>query len=130
MAQVNSYGVIAGEPAGECLYSVHDLVEKPAPEDAPSNLAVVGRYVLPPEILPLLRGQGTGVGGEVQLTDALRRLNRVRPLLAYEFPGRVFDTGSKLGFLQATVELALEHPKLGPEFAAYLADRQGVQAAD
>ena len=124
MAQASAYGVIAGDPAGERLHVVRDLVEKPAPEDAPSNLAVVGRYVLPPEIFGLLRHQGTGVGGEVQLTDALRALNRRRPFLAYEFPGRVFDTGSKLGFLQATVELALEHPRLGPEFAAYLAGRQ------
>lgn len=123
MAQVSAYGVIAGEPAGHWLHRVHDLVEKPAPEDAPSNLAVVGRYVLPPEIFPLLQRQGTGIGGEVQLTDALRQLNRTHPFLAYEFPGRVFDTGSKLGFLQATVELALEHPHLGPEFAAYLAAR-------
>jgi len=123
MAETSAYGVIAADAVGDGLYAVRDLVEKPAPEDAPSNLAVVGRYVLPPEIFPLLRQQGTGVGGEVQLTDALRALNRTRPFLAYEFPGRVFDTGSKLGFLQATVELALEHPRLGPEFSAYLARR-------
>jgi UTP--glucose-1-phosphate uridylyltransferase len=122
-ALVSAYGVIAGRPAAgrPGLHEVADLVEKPAPEDAPSNLAIVGRYVLPPEVFGLLREQPAGVGGEIQLTDALRRLNRSLPFLAYEFPGRVFDTGSKLGFLQATIELAAEHPELGPDFRAYLA---------
>ncbi len=128
VAQVSAYGVIAAEPCGEHLYRVTDLVEKPAPEDAPSNLAVVGRYVLPPDVFGLLGEQEAGAGGEIQLTDALRRLNRTRPFLAYEFPGRVFDTGSKLGFLQATVELALEHPLLGPDFSAFLAGRQQAAA--
>ena len=122
-AMVSSYGIIDGVAAGDGLYDVRDVVEKPAPEDAPSNLAVVGRYVLPSEIFSLLRDQQTGTGGEVQLTDALRALNRTKSLLAYEFPGRVYDTGSKLGFLQATVELALEHPQLGPEFTQYLTTR-------
>jgi UTP--glucose-1-phosphate uridylyltransferase len=120
---VGSYGIVAVHPgaAGAAL-EVADLVEKPAPEDAPSDLAVVGRYVLPPEIFPLLRAQAPGAGGEVQLTDALRRLHRERPLLAYPFPGRVYDTGSKIGFLQATVELAAAHPEFGPAFRAYLAE--------
>ncbi len=119
---VSSYGVVAVRPGPRRgLHDVGDLVEKPAPDDAPSNLAIVGRYVLPPEIFDVLRGQAAGVGGEVQLTDALRRLNVTHGFLAYEFPGRVFDTGSKIGFLQATIELAAEHPQLGPDFRAYLA---------
>ena len=119
---VSSYGIIAAAAGpGEGLHHVLDLVEKPAPEDAPSNLAVVGRYVLPPAVFRLLRQQSPGFGGEVQLTDALRQLNRSCPFLAYEFPGRVFDTGSKIGFLQATIELAADHPQLGPDFRAYLA---------
>jgi len=129
-ALVSSYGIIDAQAAGEHLYDVADLVEKPAPEDAPSNLAVVGRYVLPPEIFPLLSGQECGVAGEIQLTDALRRLNRQRPFLAYEFPGRVYDTGSKLGFLQATVDIALEHPTLGTDFRAWLSAAAERVAAD
>ena len=122
-ALTSAYGVVAVRPGPRPgLHAVADLVEKPAPEDAPSDLAIVGRYVLPPDIFPLLREQPAGYGGEVQLTDALRRLNRHLPFLAYEFPGRVFDTGSKLGFLQATIELAAEHPLLGADVRAYLAD--------
>lgn len=123
--EVGAYGVVApgSTSPGAGLYDVLDLVEKPAPENAPSDLAVVGRYVLPPDIFPLLRVQVASTCGEIQLTDALRRLNRIRPLLAYEFPGRVYDTGSKLGFLQATVDLAMAHPRLGPAFSAFLADR-------
>lgn len=131
LSLVSSYGIIDGVPAGENLHDVRDLVEKPAREAAPSNLAVVGRYVLPPDIFPLLTSQATGVAGEIQLTDALRRLNRSRPFLAYEFPGRVYDTGSKLGFLQATVDLALEHATLGTEFRAWLAAHADhIAAAD
>lgn len=129
--QVGAYGIIAGTPIGSGLYDVEAVVEKPRPEDAPSDLAVVGRYVLPPTIFSILRDQSAGVGGEVQLTDALQRLGRSHRLLAYAFPGRVFDTGSKLGFLQATVDLALEHPLLGMPFGAYLAARTDtVTAAD
>ena len=119
---VSAYGVVAlgGRPVGP-VHEVADLVEKPTPEEAPSDLAIVGRYVLPPQIFALLRDQVPGAGGEIQLTDALRRLHRDWPFLAYEFPGRVFDTGSKLGFLQATVELAAAHPEFGPGFRAYLA---------
>jgi UTP--glucose-1-phosphate uridylyltransferase len=128
--QVSAYGVI--RPVGEVergVYEVGDLVEKPSPERAPSTLAIVGRYVLPADVFRLLRETGPATGGEIQLTDALRALNRECPMLAYHFPGRVFDTGSKLGFLQATVEIALEHPQLGAEFAAYLARRVETLAA-
>ena len=122
---ISAYGVVAPAPGstGPGVYEVSDLIEKPSPDSAPSDLAIVGRYVLPPEIFPLLRAQRAAVGGEVQLTDALRRLNRIRPLLAYEFPGRVYDTGSKLGYLQATVDLAMAHPNLGPAFSAFVAMR-------
>ncbi len=126
---VSSYGVISAKPVAELQYDVLDMVEKPAPEDAPSNLAIIGRYVLPAEIFRYLRSQDKGVGGEIQLTDALRQLNRVNPFIAYEFPGRVYDTGSKLGFLQATVELGMEHPQLGANFSAYLAAANGIAAS-
>ncbi len=119
-SMVSSYGIIRAEPAGPDTHTVLDLVEKPSPEQAPSNLAIVGRYILPPQVFALLGRQRPGVGGEIQLTDALREINRETPLLAYEFPGRVYDTGSKLGFLQATVDLAMEHPKLGADFRAWM----------
>lgn len=123
---VGAYGVVRPGAQRDGVLEVEDLVEKPAPHQAPSNLVVVGRYVLPPEIFGILRDLPPGAGGEVQLTDAIRALRRKPGILAYEFPGRVFDTGSKLGFLQATVELALEHPQLGAEFAAYMARRMGA----
>ncbi len=122
--QVRSYGVVApGARWGPGVHEVRDLVEKPSPEGAPSNLAIVGRYVLPPSIFPLLRNTVPSPSGDIELTEALHRLNREQPLLAYEFPGRVLDTGQKLGFMQATVEMALAHPEVGRAFAAYLAER-------
>ena len=130
-SEVSSYGVIATSTRRGPLYDVTDLVEKPAPEDAPTNLAVVGRYVLPSALFGFLQHQGAGANGEIQLTDALRQLNRSVPFIAYEFPGRVFDTGSKIGFLQATVELALEHPQLGEQFRGYIqevAQRASLEA--
>jgi UTP--glucose-1-phosphate uridylyltransferase len=121
--QVPLYGIVdaAAEPAADKnRLRVRDLVEKPSAEEAPSNLAVTGRYVLPPEIFGYLEQTKPGRGGEIQLTDALRQLARERGLWAWVFDGRVYDAGDKLGFLEATVELALENPELGPAFRAYL----------
>jgi UTP--glucose-1-phosphate uridylyltransferase len=106
------------------------LVEKPPPADAPSNLAVIGRYVLPPEIFPILRKTPPGKNGEIQLTDALRQLVRQAPMFAHEVQGHRHDAGDKLGFLIATVEFALKNPSLGPSFSDYLQQRLRSVAAE
>jgi len=118
--ELGRYGVIAPRGLGGNVYEVQDLVEKPDPEDAPSDLAIIGRYVLTPDIFPILRETPPDHRGEIQLTDALRRLRQRRPLYAVRFTGRRFDTGDKLGFLKATVEMALARPDLSEAFQAYL----------
>jgi len=122
---ISHYGVISGSPVGyngknDQLYQVSDLVEKPPAEAAPSNLAVIGRYILEPEIFDLLQSTAPGVGGEIQLTDALRALLRQRPVYGWRFEGKRYDAGDKLGFLTATVEFALKSPDLGEAFRQYL----------
>jgi UTP--glucose-1-phosphate uridylyltransferase len=102
------------------VYRIRDLVEKPKPKDAPSNLAIIGRYVLTPEIFDSLLAIEPGSGGEIQLTDALRHLLRKRPIYAYRFEGTRYDAGDKLGFLKATVEYALRRNDLGGQFREYL----------
>jgi UTP--glucose-1-phosphate uridylyltransferase len=119
-AQLSMYGVIRGTAVSPGVYLVEDLVEKPAPEAAPSDLAIIGRYVLTPDIFPILAETPPDHRGEIQLTDALRRLRERRPLYAVQFSGRRFDTGDKLGFLRATVEMALGRPDLGEALRAYL----------
>lgn len=124
-AHISSYGVIAGEPcaypnSASGLYQVSDLVEKPSPEQAPSDLAIIGRYVIDPEIFEILAATQAGKGGEIQLTDALRTYLQRHPIYGLQFEGKRYDTGDKLGFLEATVEFALRRPDLGPEFKAYL----------
>src|ERR1700722_1186549 len=119
------YGIVAGEPApqapfGNRLLRITDLVEKPKPENAPSNLAITGRYVLPPEIFDCLARTKPGAGGEIQLTDAMRLLALERGLWAYIYDGVSYDAGDKLGFLKATVELALQNEELGKDFREYL----------
>ncbi|HBA33699.1 MAG TPA: UTP--glucose-1-phosphate uridylyltransferase, partial [Gammaproteobacteria bacterium] len=99
---------------------MNGIVEKPAAKDAPSNLGVVGRYILTPAIFEHIERLGKGTGGEIQLTDAIATLMAEERVLAYKFKGKRFDCGSKLGYLQATVEYALEHPELKKEFRAYL----------
>lgn len=118
-----SYGIVAADPMGDKLSRVTQIVEKPAPEDAPSTLGVVGRYVLTPRIFHHLRHIGRGAGGELQLTDAIAALLQEQQVLAYEFTGTRYDCGSKLGYLEATVELALKHPEVSAEFLAYLQRR-------
>ncbi len=118
--QVRRYGIVAGAPAGERLISIDQIVEKPAPEQAPSRMGVAGRYILTPRIFDELRNQPPGAGGEIQLTDAIARLMRSERVYAYQYEGKRYDCGSKEGFLQATVELALQHPQIGGEFRDYL----------
>ncbi|MBI4392139.1 MAG: UTP--glucose-1-phosphate uridylyltransferase GalU [candidate division NC10 bacterium] len=117
---VSSYGIVAGEPEGDRVVRLTGLVEKPTVAEAPSRLAIVGRYVLTPDIFPALEATAPDAGGEIQLTSGLRRLLRDRPLFGYRFEGRWYDAGSRLGFLQATVELALKRPDLGKPFRDYL----------
>jgi len=114
------YGVVDSETVDDGLSRIRSIVEKPEPGTAPSNLAVVGRYVLTPRIFDLLANTGRGAGGEIQLTDAIADLLGDEEVLAWEFEGRRFDCGDKLGYLQATVEYALDHPDLRADFAAYL----------
>ncbi len=120
---ISSYGVIKGEEvdgSGGKLYEVLDLVEKPKPADAPSNLAVIGRYILTPAVFETLSDIKPGAGGELQLTDGLRALLKREKMYAYVYEGRRHDTGDKLGFLKATVEFALKRDDLGGAFREYL----------
>jgi len=121
--ETNRYGIINGKqlPEGDgSLFEVVDMVEKPKVEDAPSNLAIIGRYILTPAIFEMLEETREGSGGEIQLTDGLRRLLSRERILAYKFQGKRHDAGDKLGFLQATVEFALKNEELGHAFRAYL----------
>jgi UTP--glucose-1-phosphate uridylyltransferase len=127
--EVNRYGVVTPRRITNGLHRVVDLVEKPAPADAPSDLAVIGRYVLPPEIFRILRKTKPGKNGEIQLTDALKELARVSPIYALEVQGQRYDAGDKLGFLIATVEFALKNPSLGAEFGDYLRARMAPRKA-
>ena len=122
--EISSYGVIAIEPSarlGPGIYQVRDLVEKPRSEDAPSDLAIIGRYLLTPDIFPALATTKSDRTGEIQLTNGLRELLKSRPIYACEINGVRHDTGNKLGFLKAVVYFALRRPDLGDKFAAYLA---------
>ena len=118
--QVRRYGIVAGEPAGRQMTRVGQIVEKPAPENAPSRMGVAGRYILTPGIFDEIRRQGAGVGGEIQLTDAIARLLQREAVYAFQYEGKRYDCGSKEGFLEATVELALQHPQVGDAFRNYL----------
>ncbi|ANY62910.1 UTP--glucose-1-phosphate uridylyltransferase [Comamonas aquatica] len=114
------YGIVKGEPAGGPLLRIDEIVEKPAPEKAPSRMGVAGRYVLTPRIFEEIRNQPQGVGGEIQLTDAIERLMAHETVYAFQYAGKRYDCGSKEGFLEATVELALQHPGVGAHFREYL----------
>ena len=122
---VSSYGIIQGRQVRDKdfdgrLYRIENMVEKPSPRQAPSNLAIIGRYILTPAIFRELAATRPGTGGEIQLTDALRRLLGKEPVYGYLFEGRRHDAGDKLGFLKATVEMALQRPDLGKPFRHYL----------
>jgi UTP--glucose-1-phosphate uridylyltransferase len=117
---LNKYGIVDGDKIGEGIYTVRSLVEKPKPEEAPSNVAIMGRYIITPEIFNILEKTAPGAGNEIQLTDALKTLALKEKMLAYAFKGRRHDVGDKLGFLQATVEFALQRDDLKDDFIAYL----------
>lgn len=123
-ADTKQYGIVSAVPYRAGLERVEAIVEKPAPEQAPSTLAVVGRYVLTPRVFHHLERIGKGAGGEIQLTDALAALIREEPVLACRFAGRRFDCGSKFGYLQATVAMGLKHPEVGAAFAEFLEQRR------
>jgi UTP--glucose-1-phosphate uridylyltransferase len=121
---ISAYGVLDVKPAdgrfGGRLFEVNNMVEKPKPEEAPSNLAIIGRYILTPRIFELLGETPHGTGGELQLTDAMKALLKEQRIYAYVYEGRRYDAGDKLGFLKATVEMALKRPELGDQFREYL----------
>jgi UTP--glucose-1-phosphate uridylyltransferase len=117
------YGMVGGHMVGDRLMQLDRFVEKPAPALAPSAWGVAGRYVLMPEVFASVRAQPQGVGGEIQLTDGIAALIGQQPVYAYQYDGKRYDCGSKQGFLQATVELALQHPEVGTEFAQYWSKR-------
>ncbi|MEP7364968.1 MAG: UTP--glucose-1-phosphate uridylyltransferase GalU [Acidobacteriota bacterium] len=123
--QISAYGVVDAEPvdhngARDRLFRIRNMVEKPKAADAPSNLAIIGRYILVPEIFDSIHAIPPGAGGEIQLTDALKHLLRNRPIYGYKFEGKRYDAGDKLGFLKATVEFALKRSDLGKPFREYL----------
>ena len=122
-AHTKQYGIVSTDPFGERLEKVGAIVEKPAPELAPSTLAVVGRYVLTPRLFSCLEKIGKGAGGEIQLTDGIEALMQYETVLAYRYQGRRFDCGSKLGYLQASVEIGLQHAETGAAFADWLGQR-------
>jgi UTP--glucose-1-phosphate uridylyltransferase len=114
------YGIVAGQHINDRLVDISRIVEKPKPADAPSRLGVAGRYILTPGVFHEIANQPRGVGGEIQLTDGIAGLLRREKVFAYRYEGKRYDCGSKEGFLQANVELALAHPVLGPGFREYL----------
>ncbi len=123
--QISAYGCAEAEPVangvfGDRLFKIHNMVEKPKAEEAPSNLAIIGRYVLTPDIFECVQSIEPGSGGEIQLTDAMKYMLRSRPIYGLKFEGKRYDAGDKAGFLKATVEFALNRPDLGPSFRAYL----------
>jgi UTP--glucose-1-phosphate uridylyltransferase len=122
--ETKSYGIVAASPDGERIERISAIVEKPKPEEAPSTLAVVGRYILTPRIFHHLENVKPGAGGEIQLTDGIAALLREEAVLAYRYDGKRYDCGSKLGYLQATVEFGLRHAEVGGAFSHYL---KGIQ---
>ena len=122
--QTRRYGMVAGEMVGNRLMKISRIVEKPAPEVAPSRMGVAGRYILTPGIFDQIRNQPRGVGGEIQLTDGIAGLMKHEDVYAFQYHGKRYDCGSKEGFLEATVELALQHPEVGAYFRNYLDNLQ------
>ncbi|WP_338849611.1 UTP--glucose-1-phosphate uridylyltransferase GalU [Massilia sp. W12] len=123
-ANTKQYGIVSAHSYRPQLELVDGIVEKPQPEDAPSTLAVVGRYVLSPKIFEFLEGLGTGAGGEIQLTDGIAALMKAERVLAYRYDGIRYDCGSKIGYLKAMVAMGLKHPETANEFRQYLSDLQ------
>lgn len=119
-SQASNYGIIDAVQVADGVYKISDMVEKPRVEDAPSNLAIIGRYLLTPDIIGILEKTAPGSGKEIQLTDGLRGLLKVGPVYGYKFQGKRYDAGDKLGFLQATVEFGLKNKEFGEHFREYL----------
>jgi UTP--glucose-1-phosphate uridylyltransferase len=117
---VNKYGIVSGNKVSDKIYTVSDLVEKPDKDSAPTNIAILGRYIITPKIFEILENTKTGVGGEIQLTDGLKELCNIEKVYAYIFEGRRYDVGSKIGFLEATVDYALKRDDLKDSFKKYL----------
>jgi len=115
-SEIKKYGVVDVPTLSEILIQIRDIVEKPEPENAPSNLGVVGRYILSPRIFDFLETTAHGTNGEIQLTDAIAALTQEEPIYAYQFYGKRYDCGTKLGYLEATIAFALKHPEVGDEF--------------
>ena len=124
-SETSSYGIVDAVQVSNGLLKMQAIVEKPKPEEAPSTLAVVGRYILTPRIFDCLENVTPGKGGEIQLTDGISDLLQQEDVLAYRFAGKRYDCGSKLGYMKANIEFALRHPEIGTEFAAYLKTVQG-----
>ena len=120
MADVNKYGIIKGLKEADNVYKIIDLVEKPEVKNAPSDLAIIGRYILTPDIFDILESASFGKGGEIQLTDSLNVLLKKRPIYGYLFKGKRYDAGDKVGYLKAIVDLALKNPQVSREFKEYL----------
>jgi UTP--glucose-1-phosphate uridylyltransferase len=118
--EVMRYGIIDADMIEDRLYKVKSLVEKPKVEDAPSNLAILGRYILTPEIFSILENQNAGTGGEIQLTDAISKLNKLESVFAYHFDGKRYDVGEKLGFIKTTIDFALQRDDLRDDLLEYL----------
>jgi UTP--glucose-1-phosphate uridylyltransferase len=122
-SDTDKYGIVEVRPIDQRVGKIQSIVEKPKPDVAPSTLGVVGRYILPPDILGILEQTNRGAGGEIQLTDGIATLLERQQVVAYEFEGKRYDCGSKLGYLEATVEYALRHPELHLQFGDYLKSR-------
>ncbi len=121
--ETKRYGIVEAKAIDERVGKIQSIVEKPEPVDAPSNLGVVGRYILPPQIMEILENTSRGAGGEIQLTDAIAMLLNRQQVVAYEFAGIRYDCGAKMGYLEATVDYALKHPEVGEEFQRFLRTR-------
>jgi UTP--glucose-1-phosphate uridylyltransferase len=120
LSEIHRYGVIDGVRESEGVYRINNLIEKPSRENAPSDMAIIGRYILTPDIFDILIKSRPGKGGEIQLTDAISKLLKTRPIYGYLFKGRRYDAGDKLGYLKATVDFALKNPELAEQFKAYI----------
>lgn len=127
LEQTSQYGIVRPQSLGVRIHRIADIVEKPQPENAPSTLGVVGRYIFNPEIFDYLENTNPGAGGEIQLTDAIASMLDAHPVLAYEFKGKRYDCGSKLGYLEASVVYALKHPAVAEEFGRFIAQLQVEQ---
>ena len=121
--KISSYGIIKGSRIEPDIFAVEDIIEKPAPDTAPSNLGAIGRYIFVPEIFDCLKRTSPGIGNEIQLTDAIRLLLQQQPVYAYKFKGKRYDTGDKLGYIETIIDFALKDPLLQKNLEKFLTDR-------